>query len=1421
MRNVEELPVWLYEYDKRIEYYGDGRTKDGKEVLYIDIRKLSDDEVEVFKKELRKEFGNRATLRQARSEYAPEQKKVVIVIDDTLKESATDGYKYIGEAFFQENYRGLSSNIRTNDYDDLFDWVWKNVQAYYVEVKNQESGKTIRLNPDDYDFWLDDLVGDKIENDLGLINESLKESKDDTHKLSTSNERSRTWFDYYIDTTGGSEEDIEDTYGTREELSGESNYYADLLDNGKKIAELEIANFEGDGSWASLGIKNITSKPLVNALERLDYETNSDIGAQYGKEIGGTVYGKEPRDVFSKFVSEIEHSMNSDPMIEGVSKDMTSEEIAKKHNVSVDKINKQLDKGIKVEKEHTNDEKKARRIALDHLFEIPDYYDRLGKMEKGALKETAPLSKRKPYRVFAIGDKVKYVNNNGWSDGGKKDIGRIGTIVDYVYQGAKQIFSIQSDDHREFRGYNDDYFSASADNLEFVDESLTEDTRDLKETQDGKTELDLYINNTEWAYNSLTGIIDRLSKKKFSKDSIINYIAIEIYKMKDDFGRIPTTREERLEIAKDFVETYLPDDYLTEDTAQKDLVIVKPELPRNWVIAKYGKKYALMSKREFDRAKENPEKWFKEWTIDLFPSKKELIRAFKSEPAYKSIFDGIELNEDTVKTSSGKWVNKGKEGTHGTFKTKKAADAQRKAMFANGYKENLKEEKVAKVDGMNILQYVDNLMKTYNMSEEDAWNEADIAFGIGEINESTKPSAKVRNAEELLKGKEARRKGYKLTDEDIIIDPYGDKTKFHFGKNVIAEIKKLGYSNSFDESIKEGKDAQRVIDKITRAKLKGLDEVATDALESGYIEKKLDELYGWQLAALWSMCMLSEENDYSGQPYDDEVYDAISKRRDGENIFELANEIYAKFFKKAKVESLEEKKVSSKLPYDGLSYEEQELAEYLFDEYAEHSGRHNSYISVDLPETNILLDEVHQYYDDRITKKQLNNAVKALSVDADVEMYEGSLQLSDEPVLQFINVDIPEDEYDAFDAYYWEEVDNWLKKFDKDNGVETYYAGRGGRHVIIDKTAKNFINYKVLRDRFDSLKSEFIKYIESQALDESLKESMGEEVRDWWDSVESWNRNHGFKYMIDNYGVEDEDLLTAMYDMLKEIKNDDEDLYNRGKKIYNKYAKSKITDSLKESVSIDDDLVEGIKYILSKDLPPYGDDFDFDYNDKEYNCAIEPSEERGWLDVVIVDNEANEIVMVEPYPAPPYAQMGDDGLWEASMDIAERVYDKLDNLTESFSGFFQYKNWLRKNGKKDNEESYYDYLQDTDKAFKSMPERSKRTQVQNMFSHRYMKPVTEGNEIKRKIKEYPRGSMVPEYLWTAVCNKKYDRVRKYFESGKEPNKRYSRFGGESSLIMGALRNGDMEMVDLLKSFGETIIDDEKKEYDTIMKRMSK
>lgn len=66
---------------------------------------------------------------------------------------------------------------------------------------------------------------------------------------------------------------------------------------------------------------------------------------------------------------------------EAIKKYKTPEQIADKHGVGLSFINNQLKKGIKVEYEHTNNEKLATVIALQHLDEIPDYYTKLKKLE--------------------------------------------------------------------------------------------------------------------------------------------------------------------------------------------------------------------------------------------------------------------------------------------------------------------------------------------------------------------------------------------------------------------------------------------------------------------------------------------------------------------------------------------------------------------------------------------------------------------------------------------------------------------------------------------------------------------------------------------------------------------------------------------------------------------------------------------------------------------------------------------------------------------------------------------------------------------------------------------------------------------------------------------------------------------------------
>ena len=67
------------------------------------------------------------------------------------------------------------------------------------------------------------------------------------------------------------------------------------------------------------------------------------------------------------------------------------------------------------------------------------------------------------------------------------------------------------------------------------------------------------------------------------------------------------------------------------------------------------------------------------------PNRKEIAEYLLDD--FMEEIDYEELQEDTVKTKNGKWTNRGDNGeTHGTFRTKKEADAQRKAMYANGYK---------------------------------------------------------------------------------------------------------------------------------------------------------------------------------------------------------------------------------------------------------------------------------------------------------------------------------------------------------------------------------------------------------------------------------------------------------------------------------------------------------------------------------------------------------------------------------------------------------------------------------------------------------------------------------------------------------------------------------------------------------------
>jgi hypothetical protein len=90
------------------------------------------------------------------------------------------------------------------------------------------------------------------------------------------------------------------------------------------------------------------------------------------------------------FIGEIREDINESELLKGGNSDSKSLiQIAKKHDAKnyyhidnmVQSLKKELEMGIKIEMEHTDDEDKAKEIAMDHLWENPSYYSKLKKSE--------------------------------------------------------------------------------------------------------------------------------------------------------------------------------------------------------------------------------------------------------------------------------------------------------------------------------------------------------------------------------------------------------------------------------------------------------------------------------------------------------------------------------------------------------------------------------------------------------------------------------------------------------------------------------------------------------------------------------------------------------------------------------------------------------------------------------------------------------------------------------------------------------------------------------------------------------------------------------------------------------------------------------------------------------------------------------
>ena len=157
--------------------------------------------------------------------------------------------------------------------------------------------------------------------------------------------------------------------------------------------EIEKGDIEAVNDIAKMYNKT-NPKKLVKAIKSGEYERPLilKMGDRYILIAGNTrlctaaAMGVNPK----VFIGEIGEDINESELLKGGNADNKSLiQIAKKHDAKnyyhiddmVKSLKKQVEIGLPIEMEHTDDKDKAREIVMDHLWENPSYYTKLKKSD--------------------------------------------------------------------------------------------------------------------------------------------------------------------------------------------------------------------------------------------------------------------------------------------------------------------------------------------------------------------------------------------------------------------------------------------------------------------------------------------------------------------------------------------------------------------------------------------------------------------------------------------------------------------------------------------------------------------------------------------------------------------------------------------------------------------------------------------------------------------------------------------------------------------------------------------------------------------------------------------------------------------------------------------------------------------------------
>ena len=236
-------------------------------------------------------------------------------------------------------------------------------------------------------------------------------------------------------------------YSSAEGVSSANEFMSNLPESEKK--EEVIRRPMKKGNSTSLVTKTKMNLPIGKLYSMGKTENKEATGASGAGQFSQPLFSSEMKEKWSekykksidcnnpKGFSQKAHcqgrkkkQMSEEKLKGGKSDNKTLMDIVKKHDKKgyyhpknvLETLKKQLNKGIKVEMEHTNDKTKAREIAMDHLYEDLKYYDKLEKIEgkKTETKEATGASSAGQYSTTAAW--AKSTNKKDWRGKSKTQI---------------------------------------------------------------------------------------------------------------------------------------------------------------------------------------------------------------------------------------------------------------------------------------------------------------------------------------------------------------------------------------------------------------------------------------------------------------------------------------------------------------------------------------------------------------------------------------------------------------------------------------------------------------------------------------------------------------------------------------------------------------------------------------------------------------------------------------------------------------------------------------------------------------------------------------------------------------------------------------------------------------------------------------